>query len=304
MRNGTFRTRKNHLDTDFILTHRMGAATTSDIQFPDTLLTDAGLIMDDQETADYEFTPPTPAMPFGCTDFSQAGITTNLTGTIHDPLTLDNVTHANASGGYDIRQSILAAINLGWFKTFYNVTASGALDWFDTFRLAQLMGSNAGETRSITWGTPWFTSWEQAALNGQSIMPMPTDDELNVAQQQNGLLGAIHKIRYFLHKKYFGGTIGVIPWHDSILDGFSNQFKVAPGTLLYRDESHQGKNVGDGGFLYFSREVVNAVMSVSGTVAFTPSNQAPSSPISVPLSTLEWILSIVQNLLQDLTGKV
>jgi hypothetical protein len=238
--------------------------------------------MDDQEITDTEFTPPTPPMPFGCTDFSQAGISTNLTKTIHDPLTLDNVTHANASGGYDIRQSILAAIGLGWFKTFYNITTSGALDAFE---------ANAGETRSISWGTPWFTSWEQAALAGQSIMPMPTADELASVAASGSLWGRL---------KALFGAVEPIPWHNSVLDGFSNQFKVSPGTLLYRDESHQGKNVGDGGFLYFPREVVNTVMSVSGTVAFTPSNQAPSSPIPVPLSTLEWVLSIVQNILENL----
>lgn len=293
MRNGTRPTRIDHRDFDFFKSHRLAGATTSDVQFPDTLLTDAGLVMDDQEMADYEFMPPTPAMPFGCTDFSQAGLATNLTKIIHDPLPLDNVTHANADGGYDIRQSLLAAVGLGWFKQFFNITKSGAFDWFDSFRLAQLAGAGAGETRSISWGTPWFTSWEQAALAGKSIMPMPTADELASVAASGSLWGRF--------KMLFGivGVLEPIPWHNSILDGFSNQFAVAPGTLFYRDESHQGKTVGDGGFLYFPREVVNAVMGIPGTVAFTPSNTPILNPVTVSLSTLEWILSIVQNILSD-----
>src|SRR5436190_22775353 len=39
-----------------------------------------------------------------------------------------------------------------------------------------------------------------------------------------------------------------------------------------RNKSWQGTTVGDNGWLYFSREVVNVVMSIKGTVAYTASN--------------------------------
>ena len=270
MKSGTRPTRIDHRDYDLIKSHRLYGATTEDAQFADEYFADAGLIMDNQEVTDTEFQPPTPPMPEGCTDFSTAGITTNLTKQIHNPNDIEAVTHANAQGGYDIRSSLLAGRGIGWFRQFFNIKTNGVLDWFDTFRLAQLSGVCAGEIRSISWGTPWFPTWEQAANSGSYVMPMPTHDELS--------------------------NFKSMPWHNSILDGWH----TFNGVLVYRNESHQGNLIGDRGFIAFPREVINTVMSLPGTVAFTPSNTPILNPVTITVSNLQWILSVMQNIISDL----
>ena len=265
MKNGCRPTRIDHRDYDFIKSHKLGATLA---QFQDEYLADANLTMPDQETADTEFTPPTPPMPYGCTDFAQADLATDLTKQIHNPNYLESMTHANEDGGCDIRTSLNAAVQMGWFKQYFNVTTSGLLDYFDSFRLAQLMGVNAGENRSITWGTPWFSSWEQAAIAGQKVMPMPTDDELAAIRKNSNAFN----------------------WHDSKLDGWTS----INGVLVYRDKSWQGTTIG---FLYFPREVINMVMSLNGTAAFIPTLTPVTNPVTISLNTLQWILSVVQNML-------
>lgn len=262
--------RINHKDYDFIQSHRLGTITASDAQFSDEFFADAGLTMPNQEAEDTEFTPPTPPMPEGCTDFAQADLATDLTKQIHNPLTLEALTHANADGGCEMQVSLDAAVSIGWFKQYFKITTSGVLDYFDSFRLAQLMGINVGENRSITWCTPWFPSWEKAAVTGQSVMPMPTDAEL--------------------------ASISTMPWHNSKLDGWTTQNGVA----VYRDKSWQGNTIGDKGFLYFPREVVNRVMVIQGTAGFTPTNNPILTPQTIAVTPYQWIISVARNILQDI----
>lgn len=260
--------RINHKDLDFLKSHRVGTTTVP--QFADEFFADAGLTMPNQNAVDTEFTPPTPSMPEGCTDFGQADITTDLTKKVHNPNYLESVTHANANGGCEMQVSLDAAVTIGWFKQYFKIVASGALDYFDSFRLAQLMGVNVGENRSISLCTPWFPSWEQAAISGKSVMPSPTTAEI--------------------------ASIATMPWHNSKLDGWTS----IAGVLVYRDKSWQGAGIGDKGFLYFPRDVINLVMGISGTAGFTPTNNPVLNPQTISLSTLQWIMSVARNLLQDI----
>ncbi len=269
MKNGTKPTKIDHRDFDFHKSHRFGFVKPS---IPNEYFADAGLTMPNQEVADAEFTPPTPPMPFGCTDFTHADLRTDLTKQITNPSDLEAVTHANALGGYDIRASLNAAIKLGWFKQYFNISARGIWDWFDSFRLAQTVGIAAGENRSISWGTPWFPSWEQAALEGRFLMPMPTDNELTIVRNDQNAFS----------------------WHDSKLDGFSSE----NGILYYRDKSWQGTGVGRNGFIGFPREVINMVMGISGTVAFTATNTPVDNPLPIDTSAIQWILSFCRMLLK------
>lgn len=276
MKRGARPTRIKHTDYDFLKSHRFGSITAADAQFPDEFLADAGRTMPNQETQDADFTPPTPPMPFGCTNFTNAELKTDLTGVIHSPADVESVTHANALGGYDIRLSLDACTmatllhpnRLSWFSQYFNIRASGALDFFDSFRLTQIAGVSVGEKRSISWGTPWFPSWEQACLTGQMVMPMPTLQELQ--------------------------NVSSTGWHDSKFDGW----KIINNVAMYRDKSWQGNKIGDQGFIYFPREVINRVMMISGTVAFTATNKPVNSPLTINVTTLQWLISALRNLIQ------
>lgn len=269
-------TRLKHTDYDFLKSHRFAGGTP---EFKDEYFADAGLTMPDQNHVCSEFVPPTPPMPFGCTNFIQADLATDLTRRMHNPLFLENITHANAKGGLDIRDSLdactppttLKPCRLGWITQFFNVRSQGRIDFFDAFRIAQVMGVNAGEHRSITWGTPWFPSWEESINNGLRVMPMPTTQEL--AQIRKNFLS--------------------MPWHNSKLDGWTTN----NGVLLYRDKSLQGPDIGDHGFIYFPREVINMVMSLKYTIAFTASNIGVEKPLPIDVNTVQWIVSFLRTLL-------
>jgi hypothetical protein len=64
--------------------------------------------------------------------------------------------------------------------------------------------------------------------------------------------------------------------------------------------------VGVGGYLYFPREVVNNVMRISGTCAFTATN-IPLDPVdirTISVSTVQWIASLLRNLMSYSYGYV
>ena len=285
MRSGTRPSRVDHRDRDF---HRsFGSVVTQ--TFPQEYLCDAGVTMPNQGEINSFFNPPVPPLPYGCTDYTQSEIATDLVGgnPVYNPIRLDNITGANKNGGYDIRMSLLITKALGWIKGFYNIKTISGLDYFDAFRLAQLVG--ATEKRSISFGCPWFPSWE-ATIQGLSvtqesdgsittrtvitktnIMPMPLPSEIDAVTKNPN----------------------VFSWHNSKLDGW----KTVENRLVYRDKSWQGRNIGDGGFVYFPREVINVVMAIGGTVAFTATNQEPTNIATIPVTYLQWIISIIRNAL-------
>lgn len=272
IRHGTRPTRLKHNDYDYLKSRKFGATR---ISFPDEFFADAGLTMPTQNAPCTDFMPPTPAMPYGCTNFTDADLATDLTGRIHNPNDVEAITHANALGGYDIRASLDACLpksilhpeRLGWFQQYFNIRARGVFDYFDAFRTAQLDGMVVNERRSITWGTPWFPSWQTAIEHGETIMPMPSAAEIKSAYS--------------------------LSWHDSKLDGWTTK----NGRLVYRDKSWQGSQIGDRGFVYFPREVINTVMKIKGTIACTPTNN-PIAPLTVDVTTLQWLISIMHTLLE------
>jgi len=279
IKHGARPTRIKHTDYDFLNSHRLGGVTAGDADFKDEYFADCGLWGVPNQDMLQTFAPTgqpsfiVPAIPFGCTDYGQAGLANDLTKTLHNPMVLDAVTNANANHGCDIRTSLDAAVKIGWIKQYFNLVAKGAIDYFDTFRVAQVVGVNSKENRSITWGTPWFPSWEQAGLKGISIMPMPTDAELAAARNPRDT---------------------TLPWHDSKLDGWTTK----NGILVYRDESWQGEGMGEDGFIFFPREVINMVMSIPGTVAFIATLSTIPSPKTVDVTTLQWIVSILTGLME------
>lgn len=255
IKNGTRPTKPRHLNRDYLKSFhpQIYAGTQAPPVFPAEFLTDDGSWMPNQN-AD--------GLPEGCTDYAQSNLAKNL-GESVTPQELEAVTHANASGGYSIQMSLDAARKLGWFTYTYQIAATGPLDYFDTFRLAQ--SSGLPEKRSISWGTPWFSSWEQAAMQGIKIMPMPTPQELAQAQSNPGSL----------------------PWHNSMLDGWTQE----NGVLAYRDKSWQGAPVD---YLYFTRDVINTIMTLNGTAAFTATNMVPNSVQTIDLSFIDKWLSYIR----------
>jgi hypothetical protein len=256
MNHGTKPERLRRKDYDYIKSYhpQIYAGTASYPKFPPEYLTDKTEWLPNQNED---------GLPFACTSYSSTKLA-RILGVDANVLTLEAITNSNKLGGFGVLASIDAARkSLGWFGWRFTIQATGILDNFDAFRLAQVSG--LPETRAISWGTPWFPSWENAALNGHKIMAMPTDEEL-----QN--------IRT---------NINAYSWHDHVLDGWSQYFPVSPGQLLYRDGSHQGPNVD---YLYFPRDVINVVQNLYGTIAVTGTAATPPAIARVPLPDWFWSL--------------
>jgi hypothetical protein len=209
----------------------------------------------------------TDGQPEGCTNYSQSKLARILgvDPTVATPQAVESVTHANALGGFSVLGSIDAIISkLGWFKWRFVIQATGMLDLFDACRLAQVNGIE--EQRAISIGSPWFSSWEQAALSGTKILPMPTAAEL--LQVKNNPTS--------------------LPWHNYVADGFSQNFPNSNGVLLYRIDSWQGAV----DYLYLERATFNVVMDLYGTVQAVPTNIQP--PQTKLVSIPEWFASLMK----------
>lgn len=271
IKNGTRPVKKSHKDFDYLKSHH-GAILSGAIQpptFPAEYLCDFKGNTRNQNINDTSFSPIVAAEPEGCTNYTSSSVATDLTEgkTIYRPDTLEALTHANQNGGFEVRDSLTIAMNsLKWFSAIFAVIAHSPLDYFDTFRLAIFSG--APEMRSISIGTPWFPSWEEACQSGVALMPMPTSDELAEIFNPN------------------------MPWHNHKLDGWFTY----NSQLVLRDESWQGTDIGDNGYVYFTRDVINAIMTLQGTGAFTASRMGLGDAVPVTLTYLEWITSFVRTL--------
>ena len=262
MKNGLKPIKHDHRDWDLLKSHVKSFGTLKPIEFPDEYETDAGLWMPNQMSFDPVFNNP--PLPFGCTDYTQADISADIVKKLQNPSVLESITHANQLGGIDIRVALKAAIKAGFITNFFSIHSYGQLDYFDAIRYAMIEG--IPEKRSISWGTPWFREWEEAAQSRKDgIMPMPI---LNLS-----------------------GT----PWHNSKFSGWV----TINGVPYLKNKSWQGANVGNGGWLYFSREAVNATMKINGTCAYVATNEnTPSSIATVDSTILEWIRSNINILLK------
>lgn len=274
MKYGSKPTVESHKDYDLIRT--FGALTSP--KFPDSYDVDANIWIPDQNVPQ-SVLGGIPALPYGCTEYTTADLDNDLSGKLQsNPNILENVFHASAQGGADVRTMLMNATaptplhpeRLGWLGNIFNIRAQGLLDWFDAMRYAMLQGGF--EKRAISWGTPWFPSWEAAALDGKYVMPMPTDQEFKNARTSIG-------------------------WHNSKFSGW----ELVDGKPMLRNKSWQGTHVGKNGWIVFPREVVNAVMTINGTCAFTASNfDGDIKRVSLPV--VQMILSYLRSMMSFAYG--
>ncbi len=244
MTKGTFPSRPPHTNYDYIKTHHpelyAGTRTLSEElqiktgspSFPDEYFTDSDPLFRNQNSE---------GLPDACTSYATSAIAINLGVSGATPQDLEAITHSNALGGFTLIGALdIARKILKWLTATYQVKAY-QLDYFDTFRLAQMSG--IPEKRSVTLGMPWLPSTENAALSGTKILPMPSQDELQRAIN----------------------TPFQVVWHNPMLDGFT----TINGQQVYRVKSWQGPSVD---YLYFTREYINTIMQNKYCVAYTATN--------------------------------
>lgn len=259
----------DHRDRDFLKTFKF--AGVSKPTFPDEYDTDAGLWTPNQSEVNPEF-PNTPPQPYGCTNYTSSDLAADLDGKLYDPGVLEQVTHANALGGYDVRKSLLAAKSIGFISGFYNIKAYQPLDYFDAIRLASFSG--LPEKRSVSVGTPWYGEWA-ATISGATKNPDGTWS-YGVGDKGKPLMPMPSTLDYT-----------GLGWHNWKIQGW----KTINGSPWLVAKPWIGKVVGDNGRIYFDRATINAVMTLKFTIAFTATHITPKTLYTVDMAKMDELIS-------------
>ncbi len=266
IKNGTFPTKKDHRDYSLLKTRKFGAVPAT---LPDSYSASNTLWIPDQETGSTLFTPPLAPEPYGCTNFSQCQLCINEDGRLYNPAYLESITHANARGGYGVRESLKTVVKYGVqdqqgtihtnHPAFFNIQPSGAIDAFDAVRLA--MFSASVEKRGVSVGSPYWLQWGAVGPNG--ILP-PPDYDLQFAS-----------------------------WHNWVCEGWN----TIDGVTYLRCQMLQGANYGKGGIVFMPREQFNATMAVNGSIMFTLDKLMPGEQVqTVDMNIVQMIVSFIRQL--------
>jgi hypothetical protein len=237
---------------DYDLHKTFGATAAPSI--PDSYSVENGLWCPNQNIGGEVF--DLPPMPYGCTDYTQADACADEDKELRNPLLLENVTHANARGGIDMRESLAAAKTVFNRTAYFRVTPTYPLDFFDAIRLAML--STKDERRSVSVGTPWYPVWNDPLRGG--ILPIPANFS----------------------------TAG-LGWHNWKVAGW----KTIGGAPYLICKVWAGPDYGDHGFVYMSRELANAVLNISGAAAFTLTKLKPTDVQTIDFSFVKWVVSYI-----------
>ncbi len=236
-------------DFSFFKTKKLGGAYF----FPDNYNSDAGLWMPDQ-TTDYN-------LPFGCTSMAQTDLLIDEDKKLYNPLDIENITHSNARGGIQLRESLKAAVTLhradhpAFFNVQPDLNQGGVLDWFDAMRAALIIGKPEG--RAVSVGTPWFPEF------------------MNTKQ------GVI--------KAFLDWSLARVSWHNWNVKGWA----TIDGKVYLICKPWCGRGYGDGGYAYFDRATFNRLMNVPGTVAFVLDKLLPGeSPQKIDSTVAQWLTSL------------
>mgnify|MGYP001561849912 CR=1 FL=1 len=265
--------------------HRTFGAV-SPLEFPLEYNVDAGLTMPDQG-ADQN--------PYSCTAYATTDLGTDQDKTIYSPeYTYMKTLYLQGlppdTNGSDIRPSLKSAkiygllpkINtpidlLGKGEDFtanqahwpvdvdkisgllehrkgdyYNIYDDGKQDWFDDFRSALWL--NRGDKRGICIGTPWM--WPSAPAG-------------------------------FLTEHFvYDGNPQSVAWHCWAIKGWT----TIEGTPYLIGKPWLGKDYGANGWVYISRETLNKVMKIRGSVAFTQADATGRDIRTIQLGIIETIL--------------
>ena len=270
IKSGVLPVRRDKRDYDLLKTRKLGLAKMPTL--PANYDTDAHLTMPDQR-AD--------GRPNGCTGYTTTELCNDEDGIVYDDIdfTLSKTEGYDPMLGAGIKESLSTSIEFG-VKTlqekeedaikhkreaYFRITAQYPLDWFDAIRVA--MWITQDERRTVSMATPWYPEW----MNPQNGVVTTPYSELSKAS-----------------------------WHNWKVSGW----KTINGKLYLTSKPWLGKYYGDNGLAYFSREIVNNIMVISGTGAFTLDKIMPDEIKTVDLTVIESLVNFMQNLLKYLASLI
>lgn len=279
IQNGLTKAPTDHRDYDL---HKTFGSTSYDTKgLPNTFDVDAGLTMPDQNAE---------GLPMGCTGYSQADLCNNEDATIYDPADIYlNTPPGGRILGREIRKSMAVLLSRGprtvtggqgpKRTAFFNVRATGFLDWYDAIRVA--MWVTQDEKRAVSVALPWFPEFEGIITN--------PDGSTSLQSMESGILPIPAKLSW---SNASGHNAVISGWTDKNTKGEL----IRGGEVFLRVKSWQGRTYGDQGWCYMSRALVNALLNMPYTEAMTVTKLPAGSVQRVDLNMVERLVSFMTNL--------
>lgn len=241
------------------------------LKLPDEYDVDLGLTMPDQNADGY---------PMGCTGYTQAEVAGDEDGLVYDPAftykkTLQ-IEFRNEGDGCTVTGSIRSTRVYG-LQAKGETTDNQALEhrrgqYFDVDRVGDYFGGmqsamwlNRLNRRSISMAGPWMPNWVQVKRDG------------------------------ILEDFTYSGRRNDYGWHNFKCSGWTAKkvdgSYIAHGEIFLKLKAWQGKDFGDHGWVYMSRDRANKFFKIAGTSAFTFARANPEDIKLVRLSILETLVS-------------
>lgn len=271
-KNGVKLVKKDHRDYSLHRTFGGIAVAFTECNF------DAGLTNRDQ-VAD--------GLPNGCTGYTQSDISGDEDKLIYIPkytydktLIMEGITPSDPQFeqvGCDIRKSLSSII-------VYGLQQQG-----EGPELALNHRRGAYYNVDLMGSMDWFDSIRYALQINKTSISLATPWFAKFALPVNGIIQAPPSY-----------DVTFASWHNHKICGW----KMINGVPYLIDKSWQGSGYGDNGFVYFPREVINQLMSINGSGAFTIAPFSASNLQTVKLNLLETLLSYYRMLIARLTKSV
>lgn len=258
-KNGVKMVKKDH--RDYSLHRTFGGVSPSFVECN----FDAGLTNRDQ-VAD--------GLPNGCTGYTNSDIAGDEDRAVYVPkysydmtLVMEGITPSNPQFeqvGCDIRKALSSTIVYGLQKQ-----GEGP-------ELALNHRRGAYYNVELVGGLDWFDSIRYALQINQISISLATPWFAKFALPVNGIIQAPPSY-----------DVTFASWHNHKVCGW----KSINGVPYLIDKSWQGSGYGDNGFVYFPREVINQIMSINGSGAFTIAPFNSTNLQTVRLTIFETIAS-------------
>lgn len=218
---------------------------------------------------------------YGCTGYTQSDIAGDEDKRMYFPkftydrtLIMEGITPSSPNYekvGCDIRTSLKSTIVYGLQAV--GETASEALNH----------RRGAYYNVDLIQGIDYFDSIRMGLQNNQRSISMATPWFSSFATPQNGIVRAPNS---------YDTTFA--SWHNWKVSGW----KLINGVPYLIAKSWQGPAYGDKGFCYFSRDIINSLMTINGTGAFTLAPFTGDNVQTVVLTLWQTVLSYLRMILK------
>lgn len=263
IKSGVNPVKKDHRDYSF---HRTFGNQPQ--AFADSLNLDAGLTMPDQNADGF---------PEGCTGYAQSELCIDEDKILYFPkFTYDQTLLMEGIGrsdsqfekvGCDVRDSLNSTI-------VYGLQAVG-----ETGDKSLNHRRGAYYNVDLAQGMDWLDSIRNSLVLNQRTISIATPWYAVFGFPVNGVIQA---------PQNWDTTFA--SWHNHKICGW----KTINGVVYLTSKSWQGKNYGDGGYCYFSREIINQIMVINGSGAFTLTPYTNQMAQRVILTLWEYIGSYLR----------